>query len=231
MVVMIKNVLKIIFLVASILISVFCGAQTIGSITKTAKNIADAAELISIATDIVETSSFTLDKLETCKNELKDLDKLIKSPQAMKYMSTNNKREWANEIRMVSMNAQLYSTLIASALKRVSAIKTKAIGQNASKVIGTISNAIKGGGDGKAAPVVEAVDQVATGMQQATTEEVLVSVLLKIDEFNRNVDKLVLQTGRLSQTIGSQLGYNIMATMPNRSIYKYAARKNLNVKY
>jgi len=207
------------------------GYSQIDKAIKSSGEVADAAELVLIAVDIIEATSYTADKLKTCKQEIDEVEALLKSPSVIKYMADRDRREWAKEIRQVSMNVQLYATLLTNTLKRLKMLEG-GLGKEAAK---SVTDAIQGvtsvinGGSGSQA-VVNAVDDASANQKKATLESNLVSILLKLDDFNKSIDKLVLQVRRTSESIGNQLGYNLLVSMPNRSIKKYAERRRLNVK-
>lgn len=196
-----------------------------------AGDIASGAELTTLAVDIIETTTLTLDKLKTCRTEISQLQTLVQSPSAIKYLADKDRREWAKDIRIVSMNIELYSTIVKNALSRLQQIKGSLAKEDVSAISSAISSAVGSIGGGKGAQgVVTAVDKVSDDVKKATLQQTLVSILLKLDEFNKGIDHMILKTSLLSENIGNQLGYNMLTNLPSRSIYKYASRKNLDIK-
>lgn len=205
-----------------LMIPVGCVAQ-LSEIGKTAKGIADAAELAAITVDIIESTSFTLEKTKACESELKQLEDLIKDPKIKKYLPDGKRRKWANDVRVVTMNVRLYSTLISSMLRKLGTIEKSLIAKNGEKLLNSISGAVSGGTSQSSAKVVDAMKDVEAGVEQATLQQTLISFLIKIDDFNTAVDQLMAETSRLSEGLGAELGFAILTSLPARSIRDFAA--------
>jgi hypothetical protein len=207
-----------------------CPAQ-LKKLAKSAKDVADAAELAAITVDIIESASFTLDKIKTCQSEIKQLESLVNDAKIRKYMPNGRHRLWADQIKGVSMNVKMYAILVSSSLRRLTTLKGGLIAKNATKLIESAGELVSGNSGNASEPVVQAIDEVEVGVQKASLEQTLVSFLLKLDTFNRDVDELVATVNGLSESLGAELALAVLMSIPNTTIIDYASRKNLNTNY
>jgi len=229
----------------------------VDDLTNTAQDIADIAELITIAADIAETTSYTLDELKECRDNIADLEAILNASFSAKYVSVKGRREWADKVRLMGGNVKLYSSIISNVNKRIKALREELIKQkavqgeinqklkegiaNIMKVVskvpgyGQIADGVAGvfgvsSKDAEFIPITNSVKALDSEMKKKTLTDQLVDFLITMNDINESVIQLRRDTQAAKANMGNMLGYNILVSMPNRSIQQYAKDRGIKVK-